>query len=69
MIYRYLPQAAGLRKISLHKSLSPKGDKMYILLCECANLLADITVCAIILPSLRARLTGYTGIYRPLQIF
>lgn len=69
MIYRYLPQAAGLRRISLHKSLSPKGDKMYILLVECANLLSDVTVCALILPALRARLTGYTGIFRPLQTF
>lgn len=69
MIYRYLPAAAGLRRISLHKSLSPKGDKMYILLCECSNLLADVTVCALILPALRARLTGYTGIFRPLQTF
>ncbi|KAJ8921675.1 hypothetical protein NQ315_010584 [Exocentrus adspersus] len=69
MIYRYLPSAAGLRRISLHKSLSPKGDKMYILLCECANLLNDVTVCALILPALRARLTGYTGIFRPLQTF
>lgn len=69
MIYRYLPHAAGLRRISLHKSLSPKGDKMYILLCECANLIEDVTVCALILPALRARLTGYTGIFRPLQTF
>ncbi|XP_030746938.1 uncharacterized protein LOC115875570 isoform X2 [Sitophilus oryzae] len=69
MIYRYLPQQAGLRKISLHKSLSPKGDKMYILLCECSNLLHDITVCALLLPALRARLTGYTGLFRPLQAF
>ncbi|XP_066150779.1 uncharacterized protein [Euwallacea fornicatus] len=69
MIYRYLPQRAGLRKISLHKSLSPKGDKMYVLMCECANLLPDITVCALLLPALRARLTGYTGLYRPIQSF
>ncbi|XP_076251049.1 uncharacterized protein LOC143190558 isoform X2 [Rhynchophorus ferrugineus] len=69
MIYRYLPPQAGLRKISLHKSLSPKGDKMYILMCECSNLLHDITVCALLLPALRARLTGYTGLFRPLQAF
>ncbi|XP_063909317.1 uncharacterized protein LOC135126978 isoform X3 [Zophobas morio] len=69
MIYRYLPSAAGLRRISLHKSLSPKGDKMYILICECCNLLSDVTVCALILPALRARLTGYTGIFRPIQTF
>lgn len=69
MIYRYLPPRAGLRRITLHKSLSPKGDKMYILLCECANLLDDVTVCALLLPALRARLTGYTGIFRPIQTF
>lgn len=69
MIYRYLPQRAGLRKISLHKSLSPKGDKMYVLMCECANLLPDVTVCALLLPALRARLTGYTGLFRPIQSF
>lgn len=69
MIYRYLPASAGLKKISLHKSLSPKGDKMYLLLCECANLLNDVTVCALLLPALRARLTGYTGLYRPIQTF
>lgn len=69
MIYRYLPPAAGLKRISLHKSLSPKGDKMYLLLCECSNLLNDITVWALLLPALRARLTGYTGIFKPIQAF
>lgn len=69
MIYRYLPHKAGLRKISLHKSLSPKGDKMYVLTCECANLLPDVSVCALLLPALRARLTGYTGLFRPIQAF
>ncbi|XP_045482749.1 uncharacterized protein LOC123686564 isoform X1 [Harmonia axyridis] len=69
MIYRYLPPAAGLKRISLHKSVSPKGDKMYLLLCECSNLLNDITVWALLLPALRARLTGYTGIFKPIQTF
>lgn len=69
MIYRYLPSAAGLKRISLHKSVSTKGDKMYLLVCECSNLLRDVTVCALLLPALRARLTGYTGLYRPLQTF
>ncbi|XP_065170980.1 uncharacterized protein [Atheta coriaria] len=69
MIYRYLPAHAGLKRISLHKSLSPKGDKMYILVCECANLLNDVTVSALLLPALRARLTGYTGLFRPIQVF
>lgn len=69
MIYRYLPSEAGLKRIALHKSLSPKGDKMYLLVCECANLLNDVTVCALLLPALRARLTGYTGLFRPIQAF
>lgn len=69
MIYRYLPKHAGLKRIALHKSVSPRGDKMYILVCECSNLLADITVAALLLPALRARLTGYTGLFRPIQTF
>lgn len=69
MIYRYLPREAGLKRIALHKSLSPKGDKMYLLVCECSHLLKDVTVCALLLPALRARLTGYTGLFRPLQTF
>ncbi|KAK4883462.1 hypothetical protein RN001_006781 [Aquatica leii] len=69
MIYRYLPIEAGLKRIALHKSLSPKGDKMYLLVCECSNLLNDVTVCALLLPALRARLTGYTGLFRPLHTF
>lgn len=69
MIYRYLPAAAGLKRISLHKSLSPRGDKMYLLVCELSNLLNDVSVCALLLPALRARFTGYTGLFRPIQIF
>ncbi|XP_037814118.1 myb-like protein U isoform X2 [Lucilia sericata] len=69
MLYRYLPRAAGLRRISLHKSTSQKGDKMYLLVCECAELLKDITSAAVLIPALRARLCGYTGLYRPIQAF
>lgn len=64
-----MPARAGLRRISLHKSVSPKGDKMYLLVCECENLLNDVSVCALLLPALRARLTGYTGLFRPIQMF
>lgn len=67
--YRYLPRAAGLRRIALHKSTSQKGDKMYLLVCECADLLKDITSAAVLIPALRARLCGYTGLYRPIQAF
>ncbi|KAM7344025.1 uncharacterized protein ACRADG_010870 isoform 2-T3 [Cochliomyia hominivorax] len=69
MLYRYLPRAAGLRRIALHKSTSQKGDKMYLLVCECAELLKDITSAAVLIPALRARLCGYTGLYRPIQAF
>ncbi|KAL9912751.1 uncharacterized protein LOC119635693 isoform X3 [Glossina fuscipes] len=69
MLYRYLPRTAGLRRIALHKSTSSKGDKMYLLVCECSELLKDITAAAFLIPALRARLCGYTGLYRPIQAF
>lgn len=68
-LYRYLPRSAGLRRISLHKSTSSKGDKMYLLVCECADLLKDISATSVLIPALRARLCGYTGIYRPIHAF
>lgn len=69
LIFRYLPRAVGLRRIALHKSVSAKGDKMYLLVCECADLLKEISSAAILIPALRARLCGYTGLYRPIQAF
>ncbi|KAG8233469.1 hypothetical protein J437_LFUL014015 [Ladona fulva] len=63
MLYRYLPKWVGLRRITLHKSLS-RGDKVYLLLCECANFPDDLSAAALLLPALRARLCGYTGLYR-----
>lgn len=67
--FRYLPKAAGLRRITLHKSVSTRGDKMYLLVCECADLLKDLSAAALLIPALRARLCGYTGLYRPIQTF
>lgn len=63
MLYRYLPKSVGLRRITLHKSLS-SGDKMYLLLCECSNFLEDLSSAALLIPALRGRLCGYTGLYR-----
>ncbi|XP_052127716.1 uncharacterized protein LOC113205560 isoform X2 [Frankliniella occidentalis] len=63
MLYRYLPRSVGLRRITLHKSIS-QGDKLYLLMVECANFLEDLSAAAVLIPALRARLCGYTGIYR-----
>ncbi|XP_063216571.1 uncharacterized protein LOC134527640 isoform X2 [Bacillus rossius redtenbacheri] len=68
MLYRYLPKSVGLRRITLHKSVSG-GDKMYLLLCECSNFLDNLSAAAILLPAMRARLCGYTGLYRTCQSF
>ncbi|XP_012545264.2 uncharacterized protein LOC101745759 isoform X1 [Bombyx mori] len=69
MLYRHLPNTVGMRKIALHKSVAAHGDKMYLLVCECANLLDDLSGAAMLITALRARLCGYTGLYRPIQTF
>lgn len=69
MLYRYLPRAVGMRRIALHKSISARGDKMYLLVCECSDLLTEISSAAVLIPTIRARLCGYTGLYRPIQAF
>ncbi|EZA50797.1 Zinc finger BED domain-containing protein [Ooceraea biroi] len=68
MMYRYLPKSVDLRHITLHKSMS-QGDKMYLLICECSQLQDNLSAAAILLPALRARLCGYTGLYRPSVCF
>lgn len=65
----YLPRSVGMRRIALHKSISAKGDKMYLLVCECSDLLTEISSAAVLIPTIRARLCGYTGLYRPIQVF
>lgn len=69
LLCRYLPRSVGMRRIALHKSVSIKGDKMYLLVCECSELLKDISAAAVLIPAIRARLCGYTGLYRPIQTF
>ena len=68
MIYRYLPKCVGLRRITLHKSMS-QGDKTYLLIAECSQLQENLSSAAILLPALRARLCGYVGLYRPSVCF
>lgn len=68
MIYRYLPRSAGLRRITLHKS-QLTGDKLYLLIVECTNFLPNFSAAAALIPALRARLCGYTGIYRSVATF
>ncbi|XP_065224700.1 uncharacterized protein LOC135848669 isoform X2 [Planococcus citri] len=68
MIYRYLPKSTGLRRITLHKS-QLSGDKLYLLIAECSNFLLDFSAAAALIPALRARLCGYTGIYRSIAVF
>lgn len=68
MIYRYLPKSAGLRRITLHKS-QLNGDKLYILIVECANFFHNFPAAAALVPHLRARLCGYIGIYKSIAVF
>ncbi|KAL1138713.1 hypothetical protein AAG570_008775, partial [Ranatra chinensis] len=68
MIYKSLPRSVGLRRITLHKSEST-GDKLYLLLVECSNFLHELTAAAMLIPALRARLCGYTGLYRTTAVF
>lgn len=68
MIYRALPKSVGLRRITLHKSVS-NGDKLYLLLVECSNFLEELGSAAALIPALRARLCGYTGLYKTIAVF
>ena len=62
-MYRGIPACAGLRRMVLHKSCD-KGDIYYILSCECSTLLDNVVASVRALPTLRARLVGYIGVYK-----
>ena len=69
LLYRTIPKRAGLRRIVLHKSCdSDTGDIYYVLSCEYSRLLDDVVATVKTLPALRARLVGYTGIYKPMAV-
>ena len=64
MLYKNLPKPVGLRRITLHKSSSPTPEVTYLLLVECTHFMNHIGEAANLLPILRARICGYTGIFR-----
>eukprot|EP00095_Tigriopus_kingsejongensis_P005026 maker-scaffold139_size317827-snap-gene-2.24 protein:Tk05026 transcript:maker-scaffold139_size317827-snap-gene-2.24-mRNA-1 annotation:"conserved hypothetical protein" len=71
MLYKNLPKAVGLRRITLHKSrnLSSQAKVTYLLLVECSEFMGHIGEAANLLPILRGRICGYTGIYRVASSF
>ena len=70
MLYKNLPKTVGLRRITIHKSSStPGGGVTYLLLVECTQFMDHIGEAANLLPILRARICGYTGIYRVTNSF
>ena len=71
MLYKNLPKAAGLRRVTLHKSLNPADgrDTVYLLLVECSNFMDHVGEAANLLPILRGRICGYTGMFRVADSF
>jgi hypothetical protein len=69
MLYKNLPRAVGLRRITLHKSVSNDQEVVYLLLVECTHFMDHIGEAANLLPILRARICGYTGIFRVADSF
>lgn len=79
LLYRTIPECAGLRRIVMHKSSDEHGSSTggasannqhvyYVLCCECSHMLDCVVETVRGLPALRGRLIGYTGIYRPILI-
>ena len=50
MLYKNLPRAVGLRRITLHKSLNLKNEVVYFLLVECSNFMDHIEEANTFLP-------------------
>ncbi|XP_071745209.1 uncharacterized protein [Lepeophtheirus salmonis] len=69
MLYKNLPKDVGLRRITLHKSITCPQEVVYILLVECTHFLDHIGETANLLPILRGRICGYTGIFRSIESF
>jgi len=69
MLYKNLPKAVGLRRVALHKSITNEEEVVYLLLVECTHFMDHIGEAANLLPILRARICGYTGIFRVAESF
>jgi hypothetical protein len=70
MLYKNLPKAVGLRRLTLHKSASTTTEEVtYLLLVECTQFMDHIGEAANLLPILRGRICGYTGIFRVCSSF
>ena len=54
MLYKNLPKNVGLRRITLHKSMTESSGHhvTYLLMVECANFMEHIGECATLLPTL-----------------
>ena len=55
MLYKNLPRAVGLRRITLHKSLNLKNEVVYFLLVECTNFMGHVWEADTFLPLKRLK--------------
>lgn len=68
-LYKSLSSEVGLRRLTLHKSRAQSGMLHYVLLCDCSNFLTNIHQAVRAIPSLRMRLCGDMGLYRPISTY
>ncbi|XP_071529133.1 uncharacterized protein [Panulirus ornatus] len=68
-LYKSLTNEVGLRRLTLHKSKPRNGTLYYVLLCDCSNFLTSINQAVKAIPSIRLRLCGDMGLYRPICTF
>ena len=59
MLYKNLPKAVGLRRITLHKSISCDREVVYLLLVECSHFMDHIGEAANLLPVLRYNILSF----------
>lgn len=69
LIYHRLPRHLGLTRITLHKKVFPERGINYVMVCECATLLDNVTEACVFVDHLRARCCGHTALYRIVDVF